>query len=244
MLLRCIRAESRKLHASPVWLMFLLLPTLSAGYGTFNYLQNLDILSEGWYSLWTQHTLFYSLLFFPALVAVYAAYLWRLEHLGHNWNLLMTAPVPRFGVFFAKFAAVVQLVLLTQGLTFLLYLLCGKVFADLEGWPPVETFWFLMRGVLGGLPVAAAQLLLSMLVRGFAAPVLWALMGGVAGMLAASRGLGLWWPYALMQLGMNSNRSEDLLSGSMGSFVLASLVWLLAFLTAAACLLEKRDVKA
>lgn len=43
---------------------------------------------------------------------------------------------------------------------------------------------------------------------------------------------------------MNSNRSEDLLSGSMGSFVLASLVWLLAFLTAAACLLEKRDVKA
>lgn len=77
MLLRCIRAESRKLHASPVWLMFLLLPTLSAGYGTFNYLQNLDILSEGWYSLWTQHTLFYSLLFFPALVAVYAAYLWR-----------------------------------------------------------------------------------------------------------------------------------------------------------------------
>lgn len=79
---------------------------------------------------------------FPALVAVYAAYLWRLEHLGHNWNLLMTAPVPRFGVFFAKFAAVVQLVLLTQGLTFLLYLLCGKVFAHLEGWPPVETFWF------------------------------------------------------------------------------------------------------
>ena len=65
MLLRCIRAENRKLHASPIWFMFFILPIISAGYGTFNYLQNLEILRDGWYSLWTQHTLFYSL-FFPA----------------------------------------------------------------------------------------------------------------------------------------------------------------------------------
>lgn len=77
MLLRCIRAENRKLHASPIWFMFFILPIISAGYGTFNYLQNLEILRDGWYSLWTQHTLFYSLFFFPCMVAVYAAYLWR-----------------------------------------------------------------------------------------------------------------------------------------------------------------------
>ena len=52
MLKRCIRAENRKLHASPIWLMFLILPVISAGYGTFNYLQNLEILTDGWYSLW------------------------------------------------------------------------------------------------------------------------------------------------------------------------------------------------
>ncbi|MFQ9807576.1 MAG: hypothetical protein ACLR07_14850 [Christensenellales bacterium] len=63
MLRRCICAENRKLHASPIWLMFLILPIISAGYGTFNYLQNLEILTDGWYSLWTQHTLFYSLFF-------------------------------------------------------------------------------------------------------------------------------------------------------------------------------------
>ena len=84
MLKRCIRAENRKLHTSPIWLLFLILPLISAGYGTFNYLQNLEIRTDGWYSLWTQHTLFYSLLFFPALVSAYAAYLWRLEHMGHN----------------------------------------------------------------------------------------------------------------------------------------------------------------
>ena len=58
MLKRCILAENRKLHASPIWAMFFVLPILSATYGTFNYLQNLEILTDGWYSLWTQHTLF------------------------------------------------------------------------------------------------------------------------------------------------------------------------------------------
>ena len=85
MLKRCIRAENRKLLTSPIWLLFLILPLISAGYGTFNYLQNLEILTDGWYSLWTQHTLFYSLLFFPALVSAYAAYLWRLEHSHCFW---------------------------------------------------------------------------------------------------------------------------------------------------------------
>ena len=43
MLKRCIIAENRKLHASPIWVIFFVLPLISAGYGTFNYLQNLEI---------------------------------------------------------------------------------------------------------------------------------------------------------------------------------------------------------
>ena len=121
MLKRCILAENRKLHASPIWAMFFVLPILSATYGTFNYLQNLEILTDGWYSLWTQHTLFYSMLFFPAMVATYAAYLWRLEHLGHNWNLIMASPVPPLALFAAKFAVVTKLALLTHGFVFALF---------------------------------------------------------------------------------------------------------------------------
>lgn len=133
MLKRCILAENRKLHASPIWAMFFVLPILSATYGTFNYLQNLEILTDGWYSLWTQHTLFYSMLFFPAMVATYAAYLWRLEHLGHNWNLIMASPVPPLDLFAAKFAVVTKLALLTHGFVFALFVFCGKVFAHLPG---------------------------------------------------------------------------------------------------------------
>lgn len=38
MLKRCILAENRKLHASPIWILFFALPMISAAYGTFNYL--------------------------------------------------------------------------------------------------------------------------------------------------------------------------------------------------------------
>ena len=44
MLKRCILAENRKLHASPIWILFFALPMISAAYGTFNNLQNLSIL--------------------------------------------------------------------------------------------------------------------------------------------------------------------------------------------------------
>lgn len=243
MLYRCIQAENRKLHASPIWILFFLLPVISAGYGTFNYLQNVEILTETWYSLWSQHTLFYALFFFPAMVAIYAAYLWRLEHLGHNWNLIMAAPVRPFALFFAKFVVVVKLVLLTQLFIFLLYCFCGKAFARFDGWPPANTLLFLARGAWGGLAVVALQLILSMLIRSFAVPVFIALFGGITGMLAASRGNGLYWPYALMQTGMNANRSEDLLAGSYLPFLLSGAVWLLALFGLAQLLLTHRDVK-
>lgn len=244
MLERCIAAENRKLHASPIWVMFFILPIISAAYGTFNYMQNLEILKDGWYSLWTQHTLFYSMFFFPAMVAAYAAYLWRLEHLGHNWNLIMVAPVRPIDLFAAKFVVVLKLAVLTHGFVFVLFAVCGKLFAKLPGWPPVILLVFLLRGAVGALAVIAVQLVLSMLIRSFAVPVFLALLGGVAGMLISSRGYAMLWPYSLMQAGMNSNHSEDVLSGGYGMFFAACLLWLAAMFIAAKLLLEKRDVKA
>lgn len=216
MLQNCIRAENRKLHASPIWIMFFLLPVISAGYGTFNYLQNLEILTDGWYSLWTQHTLFYSMFFFPAMVAAYAAYLWRLEHLGHNWNFIMAAPVHPLALFAAKFVVVGKLALLTHAFVFVLYAFCGKVFARLPGTPPLVLALFLLRGALGG----------------------------ITGIFAAAKGFGLLWPYALMQAGMNANRSTDMLAGQYALFFFSCVLWLAAMFALAYLLLQKRDVKA
>ena len=189
MLKRCILAENRKLHASPIWVMFFALPLLSATYGTFNYLQNLEILTDGWYSLWTQHTLFYSMLFFPAMVATYAAYLWRLEHLGHNWNLIMASPVPPLDLFAAKFAVVAKLALLTHSFVFALFVFCGKVFAQLPGLPPVTLPLYLLRGLLGALAVIAAQLVLARSSAALQCPSFWACWAALPASLSAPKAL-------------------------------------------------------
>ena len=244
MLHHCIAAENRKLRGSPIWVVFFLLPVLSAAYGTFNFLQNQRVLRFNWYNLWTQHTLFYALFFFSPLVGLYAAYLWRLEHLGHNWNLIMSQPVPPLYLFMAKLAVVFKMALLTQGWMLTLYFLSGKLWAKLPGLPPAEVFLWALRGALAAAPVIALQLLLAMLIRSFAVPILIALGGGLAGVVLSSRGLGLVWPYSLMIAGMNSNKTEDALAGSELPFVLSCLVFLAVFLLAADCLLRKQDVKA
>ena len=244
MLSHCIAAENRKLRGSPVWVVFFLLPVLSALYGTFNFLQNQGVLSFNWYNLWTQHTLFYALFFFSPLVGLYAAYLWRLEHLGHNWNLIISQPVPPLYLFLAKLAVVFKMALLTQGWMLTLYLLSGKLWAKLPGLPPAEVFLWSLRGALAAAPVIALQLLLAMCIRSFAVPVLVALGGGLAGLILSSRGLGLVWPYSQMIAGMTSNKTEDALAGCELPFVLSCLVFLAVFLLAADFLLRKQDVKA
>lgn len=244
MLKRCIHAENRKLHASPIWVMFFLLPVLSAAYGTFNYLQNLEILTDGWYSLWTQHTLFYSMFFFPAMVAAYAAYLWRLEHLGRNWNFIMTVPVRPMDLFAAKFAVTAKLAFLTHALVFLLYIIYGKIFAHLPGLPPAILPLYLLRGAFGALAVIAAQLILAMLIRSFAVPIFLGLLGGIMALFLGSKGFSLLWPYALMQAGMNANKQTDVLAGSYPSFFLSCGFWLAAMFLLAWVLLRKRDVRA
>lgn len=244
MLQRCIRAEQRKLRAAPIWAMFFVLPLLSAAYGTFNYLSNQGVLNEDWYSLWTQMTLFYSLFFFPAMVAVYAGYLWRLEHLGHNWNTLMTAPVPPLAVFAAKLVTVVKMMALTQLWVLVLFAVCGKLFAHLPGWPPLATVWYLLRAMAGGCVTACFQLILSMLIRSYAVPVIFALFGGIAGMLLPSTEASLCWPYALLQLGMNANHAEDRMGGMLVVYFAVCAVWLAVCLLVAQLLLTRRDVKA
>ena len=183
--------------------------------------------------------------FFPAMVAAYAAYLWRLEHLGHNWNLIMASPVRPIDLFLAKFVVVAKLALLTHLFVFLLYAFCGKVFAHFPGFPPMILLAFLLRGAVGALAVIAAQLVLAMVIRSFAIPIFLGLVGGITGLLAGSKGLSLFWPYALMQAGMNANKSNDVVSG--GGYILfffSCIFWLVTMVLVGGMFLKKRDVKA
>ncbi|MDO4287467.1 MAG: ABC transporter permease [Eubacteriales bacterium] len=242
MLTRCLIAENRKLHGSIIWLAFFIIPIFPAIMGTFNYMQNIDILKNGWFDLWTQHTLFYALFFFGPIMGLYAAYLWRLEHLGHNWNMILSAPVRPIYLFFAKFVVVVKMAVLTQLWVFVLFCICGRFFAQLPGFPPVQILFWLLRGVIGGLAIIVLELLLAMIIRSFAAPILIALFGGVVGMGMTSQGYGLLFPYSLMLMGMNSNRTEDIISGQLPLFLLSVILFSAIFLLLSNRFLTRHDI--
>ena len=243
MLFRCMRAELIKLKRSFIWIVFLILPILSTLMGCFNYLQNIDILTDGWYALWTQATLFYSNFFFPPLIALYCAYLWRLENFNHNRNALMTSPIPISVLYSAQFLAVAVVVLLTQLYVGVLYVISGPA-VGMKGLPPAEIFYWLLRGSLGGLSIAALQLFLSSFIRSFAVPIAIALLAGVGGLAVVNTDYRMFYPYSLMLAGMNSNRSEDLLAGQMPVFYLSCAVFLVLFFALGIGYLKKADVRA
>jgi hypothetical protein len=243
MFLRTLRAERMKLHHSPVWLAFLMIPILPAVMGTFNYLQNIGILQNQWYSLWTQHTLFTCYFFLPATIGVYCSYLCRLEHSNHNWHAVMTAPVPVSYVYLAKLISASVMVFLTQIWIGMLFVISGKL-AGLTAPVPPELPGWLLYGAVGGSVICALQLCVSLIIRSFAVPVGIALIGGVAGLAALARGYGVWFPYSLLCLGMRANKPGGAMQCSTEQFVLSSVFYLMVCLLFAVMWLKKRDVSA
>lgn len=96
MLASCVRAELVKLRRSPIWLVFVALPGISALIGCANYQGNLGAITPGWSNLWTQQTLFVCYFFLPALLGAGCSFLWRQEHQGTNWNEFPAARIAEY----------------------------------------------------------------------------------------------------------------------------------------------------
>lgn len=241
MLLRCLKAELQKCRRSPVWLAFLVLPIFPAILGTGNYLNNLEVLDNGWYDLWSQHTLFSSMFFLTALLGVFCSWQWRLEHTDHNWNSFLTAPVPVRDLYVAKLILAAGVSVLAQGCIGALFLLSGKI-AGISAPVPSELPEWLLYGALGGVSVCAVQLFLSLIIRAFAPPVALALIGGIAGLLFTARGLGYAFPYSLLCLGMRANNPQMVLRPF--SFLLSVLIYGIVFVFLALWYLKRREIAA
>ena len=195
--------EFAKLKGSPIWIAFIILPLISAFIGTFNYLGNIAILEDLWYSLWSQHTIFLCYFFMPALLGVYCSYLWRLEHTGTNWNQLLVHISPwklvRNKLLCAAFILGLSLLWITT-----LFLLCGKIAGFTSAAPRQIPEW-IVCGFLGGLCICCFQLFFSLVIRSFAIPIAMALMGSIASLALTS--LGFWniLPYSIFSVGMRAN---------------------------------------
>ena len=241
MLLRCLKGEIQKCRRSPVWLAFVLLPVFPAILGTGNYLGNIEVLDNAWYSLWSQHTLFSSMFFLPALLGVFCAWQWRLEHTDHNWNSFLTAPVPVRDLYGAKLILAAVVSLLSQVCIGLLFLLSGKL-AGISGPVPPELPGWLLCGALGGVSVCAVQLFFSLVSRAFAPPVAFGLAGGILGLMFTAQGWGYMFPYSLLCLGMRANNPQMELE--LPVFVLPALAYTVVFVFLSLRYLKGRDIAA
>lgn len=238
MILRVLRAERIKYRRAPVWLAVVVLPLFPAVLGTANYLANLEVLQQQWYSLWTQHTLFASYFFLPALLAVFCAWQWRLEYAQHNFNSLLAAPVSHWAVYLSKLLPAVGVSFLAQLATGLLFL-AGGAAAGIDAPVPPQLAEWLLCGGLGGMAVCAVQLFLSLLLPSFAIPVAIALVGGIAGLMVTAQGLGLWFPYSLLSLGMRAN--DPTMELNVAVLLLSSVGYTCLFALLTVLLLKKRD---
>lgn len=220
MLLKAILCERMKCKGTLVWPAFLLIPVIPILLGAGNYLSNLELLKSGWYSYWTQATLFYSTFFFAPLIGTYCAFLWRFENFHGCRNLLFSRPVPYHTVYLSKFLLVCMLSVLTQLWFTLLFLASGKIIG-LLGLPPADILSWIFRGLAGAFVIASLQFLIAANVHNFATPIALGLVGGVTGLLAANTRAGIFWPYSQMLLGMNANKSEDVIGQGIALFLLA-----------------------
>lgn len=229
MLFRILKADMIKLRRSPVWLAFLLMPFIPAVLGTANYLANIEILQNGWYSLWTQHTIFTSYIFMPVMLGVYCAYLMRLEHVNNNWNKVLTMPANPALFFLSKVIMASVMLLFTGVWIAVLFAVSGRL-AGISAPLPFELWQWILGGVLGGMVMISMQLLLSFIIKSFAVSVGVSLAGGLSGMVCLSKGFGHIYPYSLMAYGMRANNSVQSISvGDYGQFCAVCAVYIALF---------------
>lgn len=228
MLQRTLKAEMLKLKHSPVWLAFIVMPVISAVMGTLNYYGNKEVLTSEWYSLWTQHTLFYCYLCFPTLVGVYCAYICRLEHINNNWKSVLAEPVKLRYVYLAKLLTVVKVIIWTQLLVGILFLAAGKLAGFTSGIPK-ELIGWLFGGMLAGSVMAAVQLGISLSLKSFSVAVGLSLAGGITGLIVGAAGFGLFFPYSLFVIAMGANSPEAGLECHPAVFISTCMILILGF---------------
>lgn len=232
-------AELIKLRRSPIWVPFFVVPAISAAIGTFNFLGNQGVLSFSWEELWTQHSLFLGTFFLPPLIATLCSHLWRMEHVGTNWNLVLTLESP--GKLVADKLLVASVLsafcVLWVGA---LYVGCG-LGVGLAGLPPVSFLEVMLRGTVSCVAISAAQVFRSLVIRSFALPVGLALGGSAVGIACVVKGWVYALPYAMLQTGLGSTALEW--ETSTLGFIAAAAAFVALFYLLSVAFLRLSDAK-
>lgn len=234
-------AELVKLKRSSLWIVAIILPVLAITTGTMNYQNNSGALDGGWASFTSQVVLFYGLLFFSIGIGLLTATVWRVEHRGTNWNLLLTTTRRTVPLAAAKIGAIALAVIVMQLILVAGTFISGTFLLSLDGPFPWQFAVIGLLTIVAALPLIAVQSLLSMLLKSFAVPVAICLIGCVVGVASvtstALQPVGYILPQAIITRAMNLGSTaisgsgeltlSDLLPIIITSLTLTSLVMVL-----------------
>lgn len=232
-------AELIKMKNSPGWIALILVPVISAVIGTINFTQNIGVLSNDWYSLWSQHTIFLDYFFLPILVGIFAGCAWRVEHSGTNWNLT-AAHVSAEKLVLEKFLVTSLFCGLTLLWVSLLYFIGGK-YADIPALFPREFPNWILLGFIGTCCVISIQIFFSLIIRSFVLPIGISFAGGILGLLVSVKVTPYFLPWSLLNIGLRGNNPHS--TPDLTKFLLVSAVNILLWLLASIYYIRRSDVK-
>lgn len=129
------------------------LPLLAVATGSINLANNTKALDSGWSSFTSQVVLFYGLLFYSMGISVLAATVWRIEHRGTNWNLLLTSTAQPIRLVLAKLAVILVLVSLMQVVLIVGTAVSGLFVLRLDGTFPWRFVLVGLIAIVAGLPL-------------------------------------------------------------------------------------------
>lgn len=192
-------AETIKLKRSLAWPIVVLLPIVLALAGAATRLASGTTPANGWHTVWLQSVGFYGLFPLAIGIAILGSLVWRTEHHGSNWNVLMSGPTTSLNIVCAKASMVAGLAALMQVVLLSSVVAIGKLAFGLPGMVPTKYLGITVLLSVATIPVAIAQSALSMFLRSFAAPIAVALVAsGISTVaLMALGNAALLSPYAL-----------------------------------------------
>ncbi|WMT41151.1 ABC transporter permease [Paenibacillus sp. D2_2] len=165
---RILSSELLKMSKSRLWLILIVSPILACLIGLF---ANLPKGQLAWPMLIAAMVMLHGLLILPIITGVISSSICRYEHNGGGWKQLLTMPVSRTSVYFAKLSIVAGLLAFCQLLMLGAFLIAGAFHGILGDIPWATLATSLIGGWVACLPLATLQLGVSLGWASFAAPL-------------------------------------------------------------------------
>ncbi|WP_456276231.1 ABC transporter permease [Bacillus sp. AK128] len=219
---RLFQAEFLKIRKTKIYQLLLLSPILCsfvAFGGGFQGASENEWLDSYYGMVFTHGTLF-----LPMITGIFASYLCRYEHLDGGWKQMLTLPIPRTYLYFAKFSMIMGLIAIMQLLMIPGLFLAGTIKGMSDPFPLTVVLISLTGGWIATFPLVALQLWVSTAWKSFAAPMAINVILTFPSILAAnSEKYGPFYPWAQPFLGMIPLEGPD----SMFFFSVQTLIFVI-----------------